>query len=163
MHLLNHLERVRPCRYPLTLINCYFLFCFDFAECGTVGTGRRFAVGSARARHRLAARDIDDASAVGQRVESASQFAESTAAPIRRSRRSRYGQETASHAASRRLVRRPVRVRHGGDPLHWRKFIALSKVNWPSIQSQVMCYALSNFNDPPYYVSSSPESREPIE
>ena len=48
-------------------------------------------------------------------------------------------------------------------PYTGETLLHLSKVNWPSIQPEVMCYALSNFNDPPYYVSSSPESREPIE
>ncbi len=108
------------------LMICHFLF-LDYAECGTLGTGCGAPVGGPRTRHRFAARVFDDATAVGQRLESFGQFTESAAA--RRPRPCRDGQTTASHAASRRPLRRPVRFRHGGDPLHGRNFVPSQQGN----------------------------------
>lgn len=74
-----------------------------------MGIGRGPIVGGSRSGDGLAARVVYDATAIGQRLESFSQFAESAASPSIEWR-AHHGQETAPHVASRRPVGRPVRL-----------------------------------------------------
>lgn len=83
-----------------------------------MGTGRCSPIRSARTSDGLATGIVDDATPVGQRLESFSQFTESTASSIGRSRRSVDGQAAAPHSTPRRPVWRAIRIGHRGDPLH---------------------------------------------